>query len=467
MYADLEVTYGHPWVELYNRGIQINDADYGDGDGIVEAGETIEIHAEVWNRMAMAYHPYWGATADNADIAFTSNNVVFQPTALNPAFSQKSDNPIVFTVPGDFRSSNVHFDLTIVADTSYSIADHSYSVTFPLDLQVGATQILLVDDDGGADDEAGYADIFGRMRLPYDIWDKSDSGSPSAANLAPYETVFWMTGKPGAKGGVFTTADVSAMETFLSSAGDRNLVMAGFSAAEQLATLDADFVHNYLHVNYAGYENSSWFRGLASSPIGEGVRYTLDNSAGLPTDPDVAMLSAVNGGLEAFVATNEAGTNEYGVCGVTYTGAYNTVFLSFPLEFIDDEATADGFTRADDLVHRMLTFFGRGQTTGVDDPSELPLPNEFALEQNSPNPFNPSTIISYRIGPGQPEMTNLSIFNLLGQKVATLVNKVQGPGAYTVEWDGRAGGEELASGVYFYRLTRGDFTDSKKMVFVK
>ena len=109
--------------------------------------------------------------------------------------------------------------------------------------------------------------------------------------------------------------------------------MASFSAAEQLTTLAPDFVHNYLHVNFAGYENSSWFKGLASSPIGQDVRYAMDNTAGLPGT--VAMLSAANGGLDAFVATDEAGNNEYGVCGVTYTGAYNTVFLSFPLEFVE------------------------------------------------------------------------------------------------------------------------------------
>jgi len=464
MYADLEVTYAHPWVQLYDDSIVIHDDKYGDGDGILEAGETIEIWMEVWNHMAQAFHPYWSAAADNADLEFNVNDTVFA-TSLNPAFSQVCKNPLVFTIPSDFRSSLVHFDLTIVADSSISVPDHSYSVTFGLDVQLGATQILLVDDDGGASDETGYAEIFGRMRLPYDVWDKSAAGSPTPVDLADYETVVWMTGNSSTKGGTFTTADVTAMETFLNSAGDRNLVVACLTAAEQLNNLAPDFMSNYLHANLIGFETASCFDGLASSPIGEGVRYTLDGTAGLPGT--TSLIAPVNGGLDAFVLTDESGDTEYGTCGVTYSGAYHTVFLTFPLEFVDNEAAESGFTRADDLIHRTLTFFGRGQTTDVKDRPDHLLPGDFMLAQNYPNPFNPTTTITYRLGAGKPELTNLSVFNLLGQKVTTLVDEVQGAGDYSVTWDGRAGGEEVASGVYFYRLTRGNSDQSRKMIFIK
>ncbi|MCP4677295.1 MAG: hypothetical protein GY854_17635, partial [Deltaproteobacteria bacterium] len=179
MFADLEVTYSHPWVELYGDSIRFADDAYGDGDGILEAGETIEMRMEVWNRMAMAYRPIWSVTADNADLVFTQNDVRFQTVALNPAFSSESYEPVVFTIPSDFRSSLVHFDVMLVADTNLSTGDHTYSFPFEIDVQIGETQILLVDDDGGAGSEAGYQDIFGRMNLPYGVWDKSVSGSPS------------------------------------------------------------------------------------------------------------------------------------------------------------------------------------------------------------------------------------------------------------------------------------------------
>ncbi len=88
-------------------------------------------------------------------------------------------------------------------------------------------------------------------------------------------------------------------------------------------------------------------------------------------------------------------------------------------------------------------------------------PKKFMLEQNYPNPFNPSTVISYNL----PKASNvtLEIFNILGQKVATLVQGFKHAGAYKAEWN--AG--NLASGFYFYRLKAGVFVKTKKMILLK
>lgn len=85
----------------------------------------------------------------------------------------------------------------------------------------------------------------------------------------------------------------------------------------------------------------------------------------------------------------------------------------------------------------------------------------FALEQNYPNPFNPSTKIDYSI-PMQSKV-ELKIYNIVGQEVATLVNEVQGAGVHSARFDAT----KLASGVYFYRLTAGNFTSVKKMALLK
>ena len=87
--------------------------------------------------------------------------------------------------------------------------------------------------------------------------------------------------------------------------------------------------------------------------------------------------------------------------------------------------------------------------------------DNYALEQNYPNPFNPSTTIKYQI----PEngMVTLKIFNILGEEVATLVNDFKTTGKYEVKFDA----SNLASGVYVYRISAGDFNASKKMLLLK
>jgi hypothetical protein len=102
---------------------------------------------------------------------------------------------------------------------------------------------------------------------------------------------------------------------------------------------------------------------------------------------------------------------------------------------------------------------------GVDDQIGT-IPKVFALSQNYPNPFNPETRIQYQL-PGQQHVT-LTIYNMLGQAVATLVDEVKDAGEYTVTWSGRNGsGAAVSSGVYFYRIQAGPFSDIHKMVFLK
>ena len=93
------------------------------------------------------------------------------------------------------------------------------------------------------------------------------------------------------------------------------------------------------------------------------------------------------------------------------------------------------------------------------------LPTDFALGQNYPNPFNPSTIIPYQL-PVSGHV-RLDVFNVLGQRLATLVDAEQSVGTYTAQWDGTdASGRAVGAGVYIYRLSSGGMTESRRMVLV-
>ncbi len=95
----------------------------------------------------------------------------------------------------------------------------------------------------------------------------------------------------------------------------------------------------------------------------------------------------------------------------------------------------------------------------VDDKDIKPL--SFNLEQNYPNPFNPTTIINYSIVENGP--VNISVYNVLGQKVNEIINKTQNAGEYSVSFDA----QNLCSGIYFYTLKTNNFTQTKKMMLVR
>jgi hypothetical protein len=100
----------------------------------------------------------------------------------------------------------------------------------------------------------------------------------------------------------------------------------------------------------------------------------------------------------------------------------------------------------------------RGSTTGAAEPD---VPYTFSLSQNYPNPFNPTTVIRYEV-PSASSVT-LRLYNLLGQQVAELVNGTHVPGRYDATLDAAA----LPSGIYFYTLTAGTFTETKKLTVLK
>lgn len=97
--------------------------------------------------------------------------------------------------------------------------------------------------------------------------------------------------------------------------------------------------------------------------------------------------------------------------------------------------------------------------TGVNDNSASP--STFKLFDNYPNPFNPSTVIKYSVA--KNSFTTLKVYNSVGKLVTTLVNKTKPSGTYEVEFNATG----LTSGVYYYTLSAGDFSETKKMIVLK
>ncbi|MFA6440407.1 MAG: T9SS type A sorting domain-containing protein, partial [Bacteriovoracaceae bacterium] len=93
--------------------------------------------------------------------------------------------------------------------------------------------------------------------------------------------------------------------------------------------------------------------------------------------------------------------------------------------------------------------------------TDASVPTVYALDQNFPNPFNPTTTISYALP--NSGLVTLKIYNVLGQEVKALINAVQDAGTYHATFDA----SQMSSGIYFYRLESGSFTSVKKMMLLK
>lgn len=125
-----------------------------------------------------------------------------------------------------------------------------------------------------------------------------------------------------------------------------------------------------------------------------------------------------------------------------------------------------------DIVYAKVNGVEYGQLMDVKDEKNI-LPQEFSLSQNFPNPFNPSTTINFSIPSVgaehvQPLQVLLKVYDLLGREIATLVNEEKVPGNYEARFNAENfNGTSLPSGVYFYRLTAGNFAATKKMILLK
>jgi hypothetical protein len=107
-----------------------------------------------------------------------------------------------------------------------------------------------------------------------------------------------------------------------------------------------------------------------------------------------------------------------------------------------------------------------GTVTSVEEINEADLPTAYHLAQNYPNPFNPTTNIEFAL----PEASNVmvEVLNILGRRVAVLVDESLPAGTYRVDWNGTDHtGHPVATGVYFYRINAGDFVKTTKMLLLK
>ncbi|MEA2062168.1 MAG: cohesin domain-containing protein, partial [Gemmatimonadota bacterium] len=210
-----------------------------------------------------------------------------------------------------------------------------------------------------------------------------------------------------------------------------------------------------------------------------GFDHTLIQLSAVKTGVKATGLSLIGAAAADIATANTTGELKLQLLDITLSSPIATG-LGNILD-IDCSFSSDGtatFTLADivgsDAAASSVSFDewtpGAPTPIGIEGIAGAALPQSFSLNQNSPNPFNPSTSIAFEVSDQGAAVgrVSLKVFNLRGQLVRTLVDGVKSSGHYSVQWDGRSdNGAQVASGVYFYRLKTDDFVQTRKMVLLK
>jgi hypothetical protein len=203
---------------------------------------------------------------------------------------------------------------------------------------------------------------------------------------------------------------------------------------------------------------------------GLSVRGALDNN----TDTGTQYAALVSGGVDVLLKSGTSGLlhHKYAIIDaedpawnpVTLTGSHNwsnsaETSNNENLLIIRDHPVANQYLQ--EFAARYYQFGGSDTIRVGVEASGPSVPPVYSLEQNYPNPFNPKTVVSYQL-PAVSEV-RLAVYDLLGREVATLVNERKSAGRYAAVFEPTG----LASGVYFYRLTAGGFSQTRRMILLR
>lgn len=215
---------------------------------------------------------------------------------------------------------------------------------------------------------------------------------------------------------------------------------------------DLEKVGNYLYVCDG---NTGFYIYNASNPASVYVLDSYNTDINFIIDVDID-------GQFAYIADASKGVkilNVINPTNITLETSYDTPSYAEAIEYIN------GYLYVADM-RGLLILKVVDLSLGVEDPISTVLPESFRLKQNYPNPFNPTTQIEFSLP--SKDFVTLKVYDILGRNLRTLVEQNLSAGEYRVEWDGSDNyGNQVASGVYFYRLESGRQIDTKKMVMIK
>lgn len=283
-------------------------------------------------------------------------------------------------------------------------------------------------------------------------------------NLSDFDFVVWILGTESTVDETFSSSEQNYVSSYLKNGGA--LFVSGSEIAWDLdykgSASDKNFFCNFLKAEYisdAPNNQSNTFysaEGINGSIFSSITNINFDNGTHGTYNvswPDV--VNGKNGGLNVLKYSNLPSDNFAATAfkGIFPGGTYNggVVYLGFPFETIYPE------NKRFEIMDIALEFL-----SNLNDVSgNIFLPDEYKLYQNYPNPFNSITIIRWQ--QPEPKFTNLTIYDVLGKEIKTLVNEYLSQGTHEVSFNA----DDLSSGIYYYQLKTDDFFSVSKMILIK
>jgi hypothetical protein len=263
----------------------------------------------------------------------------------------------------------------------------------------------------------------------------------------PSSIYFW---SPNINGGVpFAIADSSNVPFYTNERGNNDGALPMGKPC-----IGRSEMHGYLFVSFAATSGEIWTQTVDSTAYFAGhFLYSTDGGTTW-TDPEVITPSGtpvMDWRYPSIVPVSPVSTTDEDVITVHMTMQGDTIPGS--------NFGASGTTMPLAVSAQYYHYTTEISVVGVDE--DPVIVNEFLLEQNYPNPFNPGTQIKYSLAEGSK--VTLKVYDILGNEVAVLVNTNQEAGSYNINFNA----SNLATGLYIYTLNTGNFTSSKKMMFLK
>jgi hypothetical protein len=420
-----------------------------DGDGRLESNETATLSLAVHNDEAWmtAYNVI--VQVSTTDPTLTLTNSTFEVAELESGVSANNNNsPVQIQVgtvaEAHWATINVHISSL---DVPRYFADQSITV------RVGRPQTLLVADDG----PETYQDYFSSGLMDssgsgfnHDIWDVPSKGDPTWADVSEYGYMVWVCGLQSTN--TINASNQVLLAQWLNAGKD--LLVAGQNIQEDISA--SVFYSDYLHAQSATGTGRPRAFGVVADPIADGQRLILIGGACAGNGQiSPSVINPVNGGLPVFYYDSTMTT-----CGaVRYSDqTYKMVYFAFGIE---SACGAGGTAHYSTILRNAMRWFGANEVSDVDPTHPATIPAGFALHANYPNPFNPSTIVSYDLP--RSSTVILRVYDLLGRQVAELVNGRVDAGSHMAVFNGT----DLPSGTYIARIQAEGFSASQKMMLIK